>query len=211
MDNFSDKWSFKSSDLYTIPNILTYVRLILIVPIAINFLLEKYSIAALCLMISALSDCFDGFIARRFNQITSLGKILDPIADKLTLFAIVICMAIKMPVVIPLLIILIFKDILMLTGGVDLMKKGITPPPAKWYGKLGTVVFYLSVCIIVVCKALFNIENNALNYLLLGLSVVVMLFALYKYATLYFEKIREYKNSTLSNVDVISESKNYKN
>ena len=89
MDN-NEKWSFKAKDLITIPNILTYIRIILIVPFVYFFLKENYIPAVICIGVSGLTDCFDGMIARRFNQVTSLGKILDPIADKFTLLAVVI-------------------------------------------------------------------------------------------------------------------------
>lgn len=61
--------------------------------------------------------------ARKLNQVTPLGKILDPIADKVTLFAVVICMVIYVPMVLPILVTLLVKDLLMLIGGADLIKK----------------------------------------------------------------------------------------
>ena len=73
----------KPADFVTIPNLLTYLRILLIAPFVISFIKEQYILAMVFLGISALSDCCDGYIARRFNQITALGKMLDPVADKL--------------------------------------------------------------------------------------------------------------------------------
>lgn len=191
MDN-NEKWSFKPKDLVTIPNILTYIRIILIVPFVYYFLKENYIPSVICIGVSGLTDCFDGMIARRFNQVTSLGKILDPIADKFTLLAVVICMVIYVPIVLPVLVVLLLKDVLMLLGGMDLINKGITPPAAKWYGKVGTVVFYLSVFTIIFLKAAFCIENFALDVSLLSVTAITMLFALYQYGKIYFQLIKEY-------------------
>ena len=191
MEN-KEVWSFKKKDLFTIPNILTYFRFLLIAPFVYYFLKENYIPAAICIITSGLTDCFDGMIARRFNQVTSLGKILVPIADKFTLLAVVICMVIYVPQVLPALIILLFKDVLMLLGGVDLINKGITPPPAMWYGKIGTIVFYISVCLIVFLKAAYNYENFALDFTLLSLTAFTMLFALFQYGKIYFQLIKEH-------------------
>ncbi|MBQ1815142.1 MAG: CDP-alcohol phosphatidyltransferase family protein [Ruminococcus sp.] len=187
-----ENWSFKLPDLFTIPNFLTYLRFILIAPFMYFFLNEKFVAAAICIGISGLTDCFDGMLARRLNQVTSLGKILDPIADKLTLFAVVICMAIQIPKIIPLLIMLLLKDALMILGGMDLVKKGITPPAAKWYGKLGTVVFYFSVGIIIFLKAAFGYENPILDFTLILATALTMFFALFQYAKLYFSLVKEH-------------------
>ncbi len=187
-----ENWSFTPSDLFTIPNILTYLRFILIAPFMYFFLNDKLVIAAICIGISGLTDCFDGMLARKLGQVTSLGKILDPIADKLTLFAVVICMAIKIPKIIPLLIMLLLKDALMILGGMDLVKKGITPPAAKWYGKLGTVVFYFSVGIIIFLKAVFGYENPILDFTLILVTALTMFFALFQYAKLYFSLVKEH-------------------
>ena len=194
----NEKWSFKTKDLITIPNILTYVRIILIVPFVYYFLIENYIPAVICIGVSGLTDCFDGMIARKFNQVTSLGKILDPIADKFTLLAVVICMVIYVPIVLPVLVVLLLKDVLMLLGGMDLINKGITPPAAKWYGKVGTVVFYLSVFTIIFLKAFFGVENFALDVSLLSVTALTMLFALYQYGKIYFQLIKEHNSKEKS-------------
>ncbi len=193
MDN-NEVLKFSPKDLFTIPNILTYIRFILIIPFVYYFLNENYIHAAVCIAISGLTDCFDGMIARKFNQVTSLGKMLDPIADKFTLFAVVICMVIIVPIVLPVLITLLIKDVLMLLGGTDLVKRGITPPAAKWYGKLGTIIFYLSVCVIIFLKAVYNYENIALDVTLLSVTAVTMLFALCQYGKIYFQLIKEHNS-----------------
>lgn len=183
-------------DIFTIPNLLTFLRIVLITPFVVFFLDENYLAAATVVIISGLTDCFDGLIARKFNQITELGKILDPIADKLTLIAIVICVAIHMPIVTPVMIVLLIKDMLMLIGGTNLIKKGITPPAAKWYGKIGTVLFYLSVCTIVFLKAVMNYENDVLSFVMLSITTVVMIFSLVKYSMIYFSLLKEYKTKS---------------
>lgn len=198
MEN-KEVWSFNKRDLFTIPNMLTYCRFLLIAPFAYYFLTENYIISAVCIVASGLTDCFDGMIARRFNQVTSLGKILDPIADKLTLLAVVICMVLYVPQVLPVLIILLLKDVLMLLGGIDLINKSITPPAAMWYGKLGTIVFYISVCLIVFLKAAYNYENFAFDLTLLSLTALTMLFALFQYGKIYFQLIKEYSEQEKKN------------
>ena len=198
MDN-KEVWNFKKRDIFTIPNMLTYIRFLLIVPFVYYFLQENYIPAAVCIVVSGLTDCFDGMIARKFNQVTSLGKILDPIADKFTLLAVVICMVIYIPQVLPALIILLLKDVLMLLGGIDLINKSITPPAAMWYGKIGTIVFYISICIIVFLKAAFNYENFALDFTLLSLTAFTMLFALFQYGKIYFQLIKEHAEQEKKN------------
>ena len=194
-----ESWSFKTSDLFTIPNILTYIRIVLIFPFAYFFVKEEYLYAAICIMFSGLTDCFDGMIARKLNQVTSLGKVLDPIADKLTLLVVVVCMVILVPFVLPVLIVLLLKDVLMLLGGTDLINKGLTPPAAKWYGKVGTVVFYISVFLIVFLKAAFNYENIPLDLTLLSVTALTMLFALFQYGRIYIQMIREYNEQQNKN------------
>ena len=193
MEMENNNWSFKPSDLYTIPNLLTYLRFILVAPFMYFFLQQNYIAAALCIGFSGLSDCFDGLLARKLNQVTSLGKILDPIADKVTLFTVALCMLIYIPSLLPLLAILMFKEVTMLFCGMILLIKKITPPPAKWYGKFATVVFYFSVVTIIFLKAVFNYESPVLIITLFVLTAVVMVFDLIKYAIIFFQLIKEKK------------------
>ncbi len=181
----------KPQDWLTIPNILSFFRIVLIAPFVYFFLQKNYVAAAVMLILSGLSDACDGFIARRFNQVTELGKMLDPIADKLTLIAIMVCITIFSPIVLPVMIVLILKDVIMLIGGSRLVKTGIAPPAAKWYGKLGTLLFYVSVCLIVFLKAAFNYENDILSVTLLSVTTAVMVFALIKYFLVYISLLKE--------------------
>ena len=193
MDNDNKMIIAHKSDLWTVPNLLTYLRFVLVVPFVILFLSEKYLQSAKCIGLSGISDCLDGFFARKLNQVTQLGKLLDPIADKVTLISVMLCMAFYAPNVIPILVVLIAKDVVMLIGGVSLLKRKITPPAAEWFGKLATIVFYFAVCIIVFMKAVINYENLLLDDILLSVTAVVMLYALYRYAKIYRELIKEDK------------------
>ena len=175
---------------FSIPNIISLFRIFMIIPFVILFLRNNYIYSALILLISGFSDMFDGMIARKFNQITQLGQILDPIADKLTLVAVVVCMSIKFSAIIPIAILFVIKDVSMLIAGLILIKKGIAPPAAKWYGKIATVVFYVSIILIILLKAIFGIYNLILLIVLLSITSIFMVFALIKYFILFLNLIR---------------------
>ena len=177
--------------IFTVPNILTFCRIVLIAPFLYFFITERYIEATAILTASGLSDCFDGLLARKLNQVSDLGKLLDPVADKLTLVAVAVCICIMFPIVIPLMIILALKDLLMLCGGLYMIKKGIKPPAAKWYGKVGTIVFYFSVCLIEFLKAFYQIESDILTIVLMSLTAITMIFALVKYFQLCLKLKKE--------------------
>ena len=190
--------SFKEN--CNIPNLLSILRIIIIGPFVYYFLKDDYLMAAIMIAISGLSDMFDGYIARKFNQITKLGAMLDPVADKITLASVVICMCIKIPVIMPIIIILLIKEILMLLAGLILLKKHKTPPPAQWYGKIATIVFYVSVAIIVLLKALWGIENITLTITLMCITVVLMFFALIKYFILFLQILGNAPDKSTDNI-----------
>lgn len=177
--------------IFTVANILTFCRIVLIAPFLYFFITERYIEATATVVASGLSDCFDGLLARKLNQVSDLGKLLDPVADKLTLVALAVCICIMFPIVIPLMVILALKDLLMLCGGLYMIKKGIKPPAAKWYGKVGTIVFYFSVCLIVFLKAFFQIESDILTIVLMSLTAITMIFALVKYFQLFLKLRKE--------------------
>lgn len=178
-------------ELKTVPNLLSMLRILLIIPFVFFFLSGNYIMAAVMIIISGISDALDGFIARKFNQITEIGKMLDPLADKLTLIAIMICIVILFPIVLPVVVILIIKDVMMMIGASILLKKNIKPPAARWYGKVATIMFYFSVSLIVFLKAAFNYDNTVLSFFLLGITAAMMIFALVEYFILFLNLIKE--------------------
>lgn len=103
---------------------------------------KEYYAAALIILLSGLTDMFDGLIARKFDQITELGKIVDPIADKLTQMAIIICLLVSYPYVWILITLFVFKELFMGINGLVLLKKGKKLDGAMWFGKVSTAVFY---------------------------------------------------------------------
>lgn len=133
-------------DLWTIPNILTYVRFLLIPLLVWLYVVkDQYLLAAIVFTVSGLTDVADGFIARHFNLTTDWGKIIDPVADKLTQFTLICCIATRYKDMRYLIILLVVKELYMAIMGLVILKKTEVINSAKWYGKLCTVVLYLVV------------------------------------------------------------------
>jgi cardiolipin synthase len=140
--------------------------------------------------LSGLSDCFDGYFARKLDQVTSLGKILDPIADKVTLISVAVCMVIYMPAILPIMMVLVTKEFLMLLGGFILLLCKVAPPPANIFGKVATVIFYFVICLIIFIKILTGQENMLLVYIGLILTAMAMIIALIQYGVVFFRLIK---------------------
>ena len=176
-----------------IPNVLSIIRIIFIIPFVFAVVDDDYTTAGIILIISGISDFLDGYIARKYNQITRFGKMLDPTADKLTLMAVMVCVGIKFNKIFPFMIILITKEILMLIAGIILLRKKLTPPSAKWYGKLSTIVFYVSIIIIISLKAIWNLDIEILDVSLIGLTAFFMIYVLIRYFCIFREMIKNLK------------------
>lgn len=139
------------SNVWTIPNLLSFIRILLIPVFAVLFYKGELLWAVFVLALSGLSDFFDGKIARRFNQVSPLGKLLDPVADKLTQATIAIMLFFKFlnaqnrPLQLFAWVFLLFivKELVMLIGGGLMLYFGIRPGAAEIYGKAATMAFYL--------------------------------------------------------------------
>ena len=195
-----------SKDLMTIPNAISFVRILLIMPFVAFFIAAKYITgnyipAIIIIALSGISDLFDGMIARKFHQESELGKVLDPLADKLTLIAVGICLIFIEPYVLPLMIIMVLKDILMIIGGTIIINKGVIPPKSSWYGKASTFMFYISVAMVVLME-IFNFHNETISLAVLGVTAGMMIFSLINYAIIFFKiqkqiKTKEESTSTV--------------
>lgn len=151
-----EKLAFLFENWKTIPNLMSFIRILLIPVFAVLFYKEKTLAAVIVLGISGLSDLFDGKIARKLNQVSNLGKILDPVADKLTVFTIAIILFLKfyaadnrtLHIFSWVFLLFIVKDLVMLGFGAFMIAKGMRPGAAEIYGKAATVGFYVVMLII---------------------------------------------------------------
>ena len=140
-------------EVFTIPNLLSLFRLLLI-PVYMTIYLraestEDYLLAGAILALSCLTDMADGFIARKFNMISTVGKILDPIADKATQFTLTLCLALHYPVLWLVMAVFVVKELFQLIAGLIHLRKGKILPGALIEGKICTAVFFVSLITLV--------------------------------------------------------------
>jgi len=127
-----------SQELKSVPNMLSILRLLL-VPVFLWLLIaDQFLIAFLVLMFASFTDWLDGFIARRFNQITSLGKVLDPSADRLFILATLIGLTVNEIIPAWLAIVIVARDVLLLIGYPISASHGYGPLPVHFLGKAAT-------------------------------------------------------------------------
>lgn len=127
-----------------IPNALTILRFILIPFIIVYIVKDKYLEAFIFLTLSGLTDILDGTIARKFNFITTFGKLIDPLADKATQISILVTLALKDIIPMWILMIVFIKEFVMVAGASFLYGKELVVS-SRWFGKLATVLFYLAI------------------------------------------------------------------
>lgn len=129
--------------ILTIPNLLTVFRILLIPVIAWLYCWkEDFDLAALVLAVSGATDVADGLIARKFHMVSDLGKVLDPIADKLTQTAALVCLLTRFRAVWWLLGVLVLKETVMTLMGLVVIRRTKAVYSAAWHGKLATVMLY---------------------------------------------------------------------
>lgn len=181
-------FEFKREDLFTIPNILGYFRLLLLPVIGVAVVEDWYGVKVTLLAVSGLTDFLDGKIARRFNQVTELGKVLDPIADKLTLCVLFLCLAIRNPYARIIVAVMAVKEIFMAVMQLYTCKKtGRTTGGALWFGKICTATMFL-----VLLAFLFWREMPVRAAVVLTVvSCVVIVFAWVMYAREFARRCRQ--------------------
>ena len=129
--------------IVTIPNLLSLFRLILIpVIIWLYWFRKDYFPAGVLLIISGLTDLADGYIARHFNAVSNIGKILDPIADKLTQAAMLFCLVTRFPLMAAPFGFLVIKEVFIGTTGLLMIRKTGKVVGADFHGKVATTLLY---------------------------------------------------------------------
>lgn len=175
-------------DIFTIPNLLSLFRLVLIPVYAAVYLnaTENYHflLAGVILAVSCLTDMVDGKIARKYNMITTLGKVLDPLADKLTQLTLTICLSMKYPVLYPVLGLFIMKELFQLVLGVVFLRKGKMLPGALMAGKVCTTVLFVSLIVLVLMPDI----NPAAVTVIAIVDAAFLTISFISYAMAYFGK-----------------------
>jgi cardiolipin synthase len=142
-----------SSRVLTVPNLLSFLRLAL-VPVFLVLIVEGYDIwALLVLAVSSLTDFLDGWIARRYNQMTRLGQLLDPAADRLYIFAALIGLAWRDLVPWWIVTVVVGRDVFLLVLGVVLANHGFGPLPVHLLGKVATFCLFYALPMILLGQA----------------------------------------------------------
>lgn len=144
MNDGQKKQNSNANRILTIPNMLSFFRICMI-PIIVWFYLVKknYTGAAGVLILSGVTDMVDGFIARRFNMVSNVGKVLDPIADKLTQTVMLVCLFARFPMMIVPLVLMLVREIFMGVTGLLIIKKTGNVLGACWHGKVATCLLYV--------------------------------------------------------------------
>ena len=186
-DSFKDDGKVK---VFTIPNILSMFRICLI-PLFVYLYVNQNDMRAFAiLVISGLTDVVDGFIARRFNMISAVGKALDPISDKLTQAAMLWCLLNRFDAMWIPFILMIFKELFSAFAAFLAIKHSGEVHGADWHGKLTTLSLYTMMALHILWPTMPPVLSN----LLVGMCVVFMIMSLVLYSIRNLGMVKKFKN-----------------
>lgn len=176
-----------------IPNILSAIRIALVGVFVIVFFADVNKIWPLIVFLTAgVTDVIDGILARKFNWITDLGKILDPFADKLMQCTALICLCIEAVVPLWFLIIFCAKEIMTLLIGFIVIRRRSVVVVSKWYGKTSVCLFYATIFFAVIFKYACDFTLVGWQQLLLFMPAAIMaIFAFGAYIGFYSKLSKE--------------------
>ena len=206
------KTAYLFENVWTIPNIISFIRIILIPVFGVLFYNGQLLWALLILALSGFTDFIDGKLARKLNQVSELGKMLDPIADKLTqaTIAIVYFFSFRnaenetLNLFAWVFLLFILKELVMLVGGAIMIAVGIRPGAAEFYGKAGTLVFYVVMVVLMAFGpeiGAFRAEEGAIAQLftlpdtvmmvLVVISLIMTIIAFLSYMPGVYSQVKE--------------------
>lgn len=187
MQNSMDK-------VITIPNALSFIRICLIPVIIWEYVfLKEYFWAAMTVVFSGITDIVDGFIARKFNMVSHVGRILDPVADKLTQIAVIACLCVRFTMMIIPLAILIVKELANGIIALIMLKRTGDTINSEWHGKLATAFLY----VMMITHLFWTKIPTTVSDISIGISIGLMAISFVLY--------------TLRNISAIKQTKKVKN
>lgn len=186
----SDQQKNNNPQVLTIPNVLSFFRIALAILFCFLFDSEKPISenwpAFVVLGLNALSDFLDGKLARALNQVSELGKILDPVADYLTKFALILCFIRKYPGLIGFMLLFIVRVAVVALAGLKTVQEVGENQGAIWAGKIDTAIFY----VVMLALVLFPNIPVQLAYGMVCVSGAAMIIAIVVYLR-HFNRLRQ--------------------
>lgn len=178
MSQTKDRTASGEDRIFTIPNAMSMFR-ILLIPVIVWLYVGKqqYLYAFVGLLLSGATDLLDGWVARRFHMVSKLGKVLDPIADKLTQVSLLICIMLERHRVTFLVVLMFIKEFIMAVTGLKVLKKTGEPYSAKWHGKINTFLLDFTV----ILHVLWREMPIWLSTVLIVVCAGFMIFSLIEY------------------------------
>lgn len=188
-------------DVLTIPNLLSFLRVILaMVFLGVYYnpdVENKRAILTLILAVSAISDLLDGKIARRFNMVSELGKILDPVADKITQGVLLICLLSKYDLLKWMFVFFLLKESYMAIAGIRVLERTNRNDGAMWYGKVNTTVFYIVMLLLIFLPDMPMAAANTLIIVCTGFMILSLVLYVRRYQGLIKKSKEEQEKSDL--------------
>jgi len=173
----------------TIPNILSLLRFILSFPIAFCLFNNFRVVAVVLIVIAWITDLLDGYLARRLNAISEFGKIIDPVADKTLILVIVLSLVASNNLSLSTAIIIVARDIVILTAGLVALKKFKFAIPSNIIGKISA--FLIGCCLFVI----LIFPNPIIKHYLEIVIILVAILSILLYSSYYFQWIKKLRSS----------------
>ena len=165
-----------------IPNILSCLRVAMVIAFIILFIKGEYAICLALYIAAFLTDVLDGFLARKFNWVSNFGKLVDPFADKFMFISALACLVAVKRFPWYLLALLVAKELLMIIGGLIMLKKKKVAVYADWWGKVATFLLFMSVTLTLVDLAFNDFIPDVILTVLYFAATGLSLFSFFHYA-----------------------------
>ncbi|MFH0988837.1 MAG: CDP-diacylglycerol--glycerol-3-phosphate 3-phosphatidyltransferase [bacterium] len=181
--------------VWTISNFLSISRVILLFPIAYSLfsdLPEKRFWVAGLLILCVITDFLDGYLARRLHQVSELGKLIDPLADKIGIGSVVIMLVINGDIPFWFMTVVVLRDLLILAGGLYIKKKKNITPQSNWPGKIAVSV--IAVYMLFAVLQMPSLESEKM--IALWLSIVMIIISLVSYMQRLFIGVQVQKKES---------------
>lgn len=178
----------KIKEILTLPNFFSFIRIFLVIPIFYYISLNENITALIYVVIAFITDGLDGFLARRLNQISELGKVLDPLADKICTTGGFVALSVFQEFPVWVTIIIISRDLIIVFGSVLLLGRNKVVFPSNYIGKI-------TVFLITVYAIIFLLGLEVLYTPLLIAVIFMLIISLFYYGKIFLNSLKNEQNA----------------